>query len=80
MLSVISCVSGRLKMFARALEALANQDGADQIQYCLAIWGDDLQHRKIVDVLGYHFGDVKVVSVSTARRSGRGARSARSEK
>ncbi len=67
MLSVISCVSGRVKMFARALEALAHQDGADQIQYCLAIWGDDLQHRRIVDILSPHFADVQVSVVSTGR-------------
>lgn len=65
MLSVISCVSGRVKMFARALEALAKQDGASEVQYCLAIWGDDLPHRHIVDLLGHHFADVRVTTVST---------------
>ena len=65
MLSIISCASGRVPLFAMYLESLAHQDGANEVQYCLATWGDDRQHKQILGLLGRHFANVQYAHIET---------------
>ena len=66
-LSILSCASGRLSLFARHLDSLARQESAAECEYVVGIWGEDAGHRAELRAKRRRFAAVRLVSVDTDR-------------
>lgn len=65
MLSIIACAHNRLPLFERHLQALAADDDARLVEYCLAVWGPVDGHMEVLQRFAGAFGRVEVTPVLT---------------